>query len=287
MQQKNPMVAVVTGASRGAGRGIAAALGQYGATVYVTGRTMRAGEAALPGTILETAEAVTQAGGRGIAVQVDHADDAAVAALFRRVEEEQGRLDLLVNNVAHIDDQLIEPGPFWEKSLSLANILDVGLRSQYVASYHAAPLMARQKSGLIVFTSSFGSNCYMHGPAYGAQKAGVDKMAYDMSIDLQDHGVAVVSIWMGILATERTKASALARPDEYGHALEIAETPEFTGRLIARIFEDPNRMDLTGKVLIGAEQALSYGLMDEGGRQPVSHRPMLGGPPAYHPAIVR
>ncbi len=122
-------VAVVTGASRGAGRGIAIALGEHGYTVYVTGRTRQEGEAALPGTIYETAEAVTAAGGKGVAVRVDHARDDEIKALFAQVEAEQGRLDILVNNVAHICDELIHPGGFWEKSLDLVNILDVGLRS--------------------------------------------------------------------------------------------------------------------------------------------------------------
>lgn len=286
MTATEPLIAVVTGASRGAGRGIAIALGERGATVYVTGRTAQEGAAPLPGTVGETAEAVTKAGGKGIAVQVDHADDESVAALFERIEREHGKLDILVNNVAHIDDDLIKPGGFWEKSISLAKIMDVGLRSQYIASYYAAPLMVKQKNGLIAFTSSFGSVCYMHGPAYGAQKAGGDKMAYDMAIDLKPHNVATVSIWMGILATERTKAAASINPDAYAEALAIAETPEFTGRLIAAIYDDPNRAELSGKVLIGAEQAEVYGLKDDGGKQPASHRPQLGNPPVYSPAIV-
>ena len=130
-------VAVVTGASRGAGRGIAIALGAHGYTVYVTGRTLKEGDAALPGTIYETAEAVTAAGGTGIPVRVDHASDTETKALFDQVAAEQGRLDILVNNVAYIDDELILPGGFWEKTLDLVKILDVGLRSQYVASYYA------------------------------------------------------------------------------------------------------------------------------------------------------
>src|ERR1700733_9254250 len=176
-------VAVVTGASRGAGRGIAAALGATGATVYVTGRTEQEGTAPLPGTIHATAAENTAAGGHGIAVRVDHGNDAEVAALFARVAAEQGQLDILVNNVAVIHDQLIAPGPFWEKPLELVDILDVGLRSHYVASWHAAHIMVPRGSGLIAFTSSFGSVCYMHGPAYGAQKAGVDKFAADMAVD--------------------------------------------------------------------------------------------------------
>jgi NAD(P)-dependent dehydrogenase (short-subunit alcohol dehydrogenase family) len=285
---KEAPVAIVTGASRGAGRGIAIALGQHGYTVYVTGRTTQPGTAPLPGTIYETAEEVTRAGGKGIPVRVDHAKDAEVAALFAQVQKEQGgRLDILVNNVAAIHDELIAPGGFWEKSLDLVNILDVGLRSQYVASWYAAPMMVQAKRGLIVFTSSFGSVCYMHGPAYGAQKAGVDKFAADMAVDLKDHNVAAVSIWMGLLLTERSKMAIQERPDQYGHLAEMAETPEFTGHVIAAMAKDPNLMALSGQTVIGAEQALAYGLKDEGGKQPASHRPMLGDPRIPHPAIVR
>jgi NAD(P)-dependent dehydrogenase (short-subunit alcohol dehydrogenase family) len=281
-------VAVVTGASRGAGRGIAIALGEHGYTVYVTGRTRQEGEAALPGTIYETAEAVTAAGGKGIAVRVDHASDAETKALFEQVEKEQGRLDILVNNVAHIGDELIQPGPFWEKSLDLAKILDVGLRSQYIASYYAAPMMARAKTGLIVFTSSFGSVCYMHGPAYGAQKAGVDKFAADMAVDLKEYNVAAVSIWMGMLLTERSKKAIKEHPETYGQLAEMAETPDYTGHIIAAMADDPDIMSLTGQTVIGAEIAPDrYGLTDAGGKKPISHRPFLGDPRVAHPAIIR
>jgi NAD(P)-dependent dehydrogenase (short-subunit alcohol dehydrogenase family) len=287
MTTKSPLVAVVTGASRGAGRGIAIALGRRGAIVYVTGRTLQPGAAPLPGTILETAQAVDAAGGKGIAVQVDHANDADVVKLFEQVRREQGRLDILVNNVAHIDDALIAPGPFWSKSLSLVDILDVGLRSQYVATYYAAPLMLPQKRGLVAFTSSAGANCYMHGPAYGAQKAGVDKLAADMAVDFRDTGIATVSIWMGLLATERTRAAAKARPDQYAEALSIAETPEFTGHLISAVYDDPEYLSLSGQTFIGAELADRYGLTDEGGRRPISHRASFGGPRTQHPAVVQ
>lgn len=284
----NKRVAIVTGASRGAGRGIAIALGAHGYTVYVTGRTLKEGEAALPGTIGETAAEVTKAGGKGVAVQVDHANDYQVKALFNQVETEQGRLDILVNNVAHIGDELIQPGGFWEKSLDLAKILDVGLRSQYVASYYAAPIMVRQKKGLIIFTSSFGSVCYMHGAAYGAQKAAVDKFAADMAVDLKEHNVAALSIWMGMLMTERSKKAIAEHPDMYGKLAEMAETPEYTGHVIAAMYDDPNIMELTGQTVIGAEIAVDrYGLSDAGGKRPISHRPFLGDPRVPHPAIVR
>jgi NAD(P)-dependent dehydrogenase (short-subunit alcohol dehydrogenase family) len=286
MTQKS-RVSVVTGASRGAGRGIAIALAEGGGTVYITGRTEKAGEAPLPGTIYETAEAVKAAGGIAIPVRVDHADDAQVKALFEQVEREQGRLDILVNNVCYIDDQLILPGGFWEKTLDLAKILDVGLRSQYVASWYAAPIMVKQRSGLMVFTSSFGSVCYMHGPAYGAQKAGIDKFAADMAVDLKDYNVAAVSIWMGMLMTERSKKAIAEHPEIYGQLAEMAETPEFTGHLIAALHSDPELMSLTGQTLIGAELADRYGLTDAGGKKPISHRPFLGDPRIAHPAVVR
>ena len=279
------VVAVVTGASRGAGKGIAVALGAEGATVYVTGRTVNEGDAPLPGTVAGTADAVTKAGGKGIAVACDHSKDADVKALFERVAKEQGKLDILVNNATFLHDELINKGGFWEKPLALVDILDVGLRSGYVASWYAAPLMVKQKNGLIAFTSSFGASCYMHGPGYGAQKVGVDKFAKDMAVDLRAHNVAAVSIWMGMLRTDRTRRAMDRAAEQYAGFWEIAETPEFTGHLLSAIYRDPKRAEKSGQVIIGAELALEYGINDEG-RQPPSHRPMLGAPTQAHPAIV-
>lgn len=279
------IVAVVTGASRGAGKGIAIALGAEGATVYVTGRSKQEGDAPLPGTIFATADAVTKAGGKGIAVAVDHSKDSDVKALFEQVQREQGRVDILVNNATFLHDELINKGGFWEKPLDLVNILDVGLRSGYVASWYAAPLMVKQKNGLIAFTSSFGASCYMHGPGYGAQKVGVDKFAKDMAVDLRAHNVAAVSVWMGMLRTDRTKRVMDSEPQKYAGFWDIAETPDFTGHILSAIYRDPKRAEKSGQVLIGAEVAAEYGLTDEG-RQPPSHRPMLGGPQQAHPAVV-
>lgn len=287
MSIDNRPVAVVTGASRGAGAGIARALGAAGYAVYITGRTVKEGSAPLPGTIGATAEAVTKAGGRGVAVAVDHRDDAAVAALFERMERDEGRLDILVNNAAIIDDSLITTAGFWEHPLSQVDILDVGLRSGYVASYYAAPLLIRTGGGLIVFTSSFGGGCYMHGPAYGAQKAGVDKFAADMAVDLREKDVAAISIWMGPLMTERSKKAIEERPDQYEAIMANAESPEFTGRVIAAVHAAPDRMALSGQTLIGAELGERYGITDLDGRQPPSYREMLGAPRVAHPAIVR
>ncbi|NWK96068.1 short-chain dehydrogenase [Sphingobium lactosutens] len=286
METNDRPVAIVTGASRGAGRGIAVALGEKGYRVYVTGRSVREGDAVLPGTIGSTAAQVDAAGGEGRAVQVDHGDAAAIAALFDRVRSESGRLDILVNNVAALHDDLVKPGPFWEKSTGLADILDVGLRSHYLASWHAARMMVPARSGLVAFTSSFGSVCYMHGAAYGAQKAGVDKFAADMGVDFRGTGVATIALWMGPLMTERSVQTLADHPDQYEKFMADAETPEFNGRVIAAIHDDPARDELNGQTLITAEIARRYGITEAGGRTPPSYRAILGEPRIPHPAIV-
>lgn len=282
----NDTVALVTGASRGAGKGIARALGAQGATVYITGRSKKEGDAPLPGTVYATAKAVDEAGGRGIPVICDHADDAQVAQLFEQIKNEHGYLDILVNNATFIHDQLTEKGPFWEKPLDMTRVLDIGLRSAYVASWYAVPLMLAKRRGVIAFTSSFGSRCYMHGPSYGAQKVGVDKFAQDMGVELREYDVATISIWMGMLKSERSQQAMERAPDQYAGFWEIAETPEFTGHLIGALYRDPKRMEKSGRVLVGAELALEYGIKDADDKQPPSHREMLGAPVQAHPAIV-
>jgi len=279
-------VAVVTGASRGAGRGIAVALGSHGCTVYVTGRSVKTGAASFPGTIYETADAVTAAGGKGIAVRVDHGDDAQVKSLFDQVQREQGRLDILVNNAFATHDQLSAPGNFWEKPLAVADTLNVGLRSSYVASYYAAPMMVKQRRGLMIFTSSSGAVHYIFGPAYGAHKASMDKFAADMAVDLKDFNVAAVSIWMGALMSERLLAMMAAAPDKFAH-LQL-ETTEFTGHLVWALYNDPKLMDLSGQTVIGAELALKYGIKDAGGKQPPSCRDQFQvAPHVQYPRIIR
>lgn len=286
-----PKVAVVTGASRGAGKGIALGLAAQGLTVYVTGRSKSNASATLKGELLQgtldaTAAAVQAAGGEGVAVACDHSDDAQTKLLFEQVADEQGRLDILVNNAALIHENLIDPGGFWEKPLELANILDVGLRSAYVASYYAAPLMVAQNRGLIAFTSSFGGVCYMHGPAYGAQKAGLDKLAADMAVDLEKTSVAAVSLWLGPLLTERTDIVLRHRGEQYDDFMALAETPQFNGRIIHALAMDANLAEKSGQTLITAELAREYGIADTDGRQPPSYREHLGEPRQPHPARV-
>lgn len=269
-------VAVVTGASRGAGLGIAHALGSHGCTVYVTGRTERAGQSVHGGTIHETAELVTAAGGTGIAVRVDHADNEQTKAFFERVGREQGRLDILVNNAAAIRDELMARKPFWEKPIDIIDTLAVGLRSSYVATVFAAPLMVRQRRGLVAFTSAPGAAHYVFSPAYGVHKAGVDKMAADMAVDFRDFGIATASLWMGVLLTERFKKLVASAPDKLGDLLDNTETPEFTGHLIWALFNDPDLMDKSGQTFIGAELAAEYGIKDDGDRHPPSYRDLHG-----------
>ena len=283
-------VALVTGASRGAGRGIAKALGSHGCTVYVTGRSVQAGDHALSGTVGETAAAVTAAGGNGIAVKCDHCNDNEVAALFQRIRKEQGRLDILVNNACAIHDELNHPSQFWEKPLKLADMIEVGIRSSYVASWMAAPIMVEQGRGLTVFTSASGAAHYSMGPAYGAHKAGVDKMAHDMAVDFRavEANVASVSVWMGALKTDRLLAIIASDPAKYGFLKARIETPEFTGHLIWALFTDPELMALSGQTWIGAELGVRYGIRDEGGVQPPSSRDMHGVVPHQpYPLIIR
>ena len=260
-------VALVTGASRGAGAGIAHALGGHGCTVYVTGRTHRGIDA--------TAALVNASGGQGIAVQVDHADDDQVRALFERIRDDQGRLDILVNNAANIRDEMMGRTKFWEEPLSVLDTLDVGLRSSYVASVFAAPLMLPQGRGLVAFSSSSGAVHYAFGPAYGVPKAGTDKMAADMAFDFREFGVAAVSIWMGSLLTDRVRQIIASNPDKFGHILDSAETPELTGHVIWALYNDPELMSVSGQTLIGAELAMKYGITDDGGRQPPSYRDLF------------
>lgn len=274
-----PLVAVVTGASRGAGRGIAIALGGHGCTVYVTGRTQNNGEAPLPGTIHETVAAVNAAGGKGIAVYVDHADDGQIKALFEQVQREQGQLDILVNNAFAAHNEMTTPGKFWEKPLDLVDMWKVGLRGSYVASYYAAPLLTA--GSLLVFTSAPGARHYVFGPTYGVHKAGLDKMAADMAVDFRDRNIASLSIWMGALLTERMASMLAQEPEKYSFLQpEGMESPEFTGHIIWELYNDKDKMKRSGKAWIGAELALEYGLTDRDGIQPPSYRDRHGVFPA-------
>lgn len=278
-------VAIVTGGSRGVGKGIALELGAAGATVYITGRSRAEGDgpevfgARLPGTVQATADEVTALGGRGVAVPLDHHDDAAVAALFQRVADEQGRLDLLINNAYLVPEALLSGRPFWEMPLSLWDeMTDIGVRSHYVSAALAARQMVAQGRGLIVNTSSPGGANFSMTPAYGVGKAAVDRMTFDMAHELRAHNVAVVSLWLGLISTERTQVAAqhIAAFD-----ISVAETPRFVGRGVVGLASDPAVMALSGQALYSAELADRYGFTDEHGQTPPSRRTQFGAPIQY------
>ncbi|SFV12465.1 SDR family NAD(P)-dependent oxidoreductase [Pseudoduganella namucuonensis] len=282
----NGKICLVTGASRGVGRGVALALGAAGATVYVTGRSREEGDAPLPGTVYATAAEVTAAGGLGIPVVCDHADDASTKAVCDRIANEHGHLDILVNCAIALPDGLTDVAPFWRKPLRMTDLFGVGMRSAYVACYYAAPLLLKAGGGLVANISSAGARCYMHGPAYGAAKAAVDKMTHDMAHDFRNDNVAAVALWMGLVKTERTLAVCAAEPEKYADWLNMAESPEFGGRVIAAIYLDRDRASRSGKVFYAAELAQEYGVTDVDGKRPPSHRAFLGAPTEFSAAVV-
>jgi NAD(P)-dependent dehydrogenase (short-subunit alcohol dehydrogenase family) len=274
-------VAVITGASRGIGKGIALALAAQGATVYVTGRTVTPGTYPLPGTVGETAAECTKRGGKGVAVQVDHANDEQVAALFDQVKREQGRLDILVNNAFSLADDLTDPKPFWEKSLSNWEMIDVGVRSNFVAAWHAAKIMAPQKSGLIAAISGYTGVTYTYGVVFGTAKSAADRMARDMAIELKPYNVASISLWQGLTLTERAEHNLATIAGLKGRSATRPEdgcTPEFPGLVIAALANDPNVMRHSGGTFITAELAQEYGIKDIDGKVIPSLRTTRGSP---------
>jgi NAD(P)-dependent dehydrogenase (short-subunit alcohol dehydrogenase family) len=278
-------VAVVTGASRGIGKGIALALAAEGATVYVTGRTVTPGIYPLPGTVGETAAECDKRGGphggKGIAVKVDHANDAEVAALFEQVQREQGRLDILVNNAFSLSDDLTDPKTFWEKPLSNWEMVDVGVRSNYVAAWHAAKIMTPQKSGLIVAISGYTGVTYTYTVVFGTAKSAADRMARDMAVELKPYNVTSISLWQGLTFTERAEHNLANVAGLKGRSATRPEdgcTPEFPGLVIVALATDPDLMKRSGGTFITAEVAQDYGVTDIDGKVIPSLRSTRGSP---------
>ena len=272
---------MVTGASRGIGKGIALALGAEGATVYVTGRTVTPGSHPLPGTVGETADEVNRRGGKGMAVAVDHSRDDQVAALFDRVGREQGRLDILVNNAFSLPEDLTAPQPFWEKPLSNWEMMNVGVRSNFVAARHAARMMVARKSGLIVATSGYVGVTYTYGVVFGTCKSAVDRMARDMAVELKPHNVASISLWLGLTFTERAERNLAANPAMKSQTVTnpvVGSSVEFPGRVIAALARDPDVIKRTGGTYIAAELAREYDVTDIDGTVPPSLRAQRGSP---------
>ena len=274
-------VAVVTGATRGIGKGIAVALGAAGATVYVTGRTVTQGVHALPGTVAETVAEVDRRGGKGVGVQVNHGDDTQVEALFEQVLREQGRLDILVNNAFALPDDLTDSTPFWQKPLSNWEMVDVGVRSNFVAAWHAAHIMVPQRSGLIVAISGYTGVSYTYGVIFGMCKAAVDRMARDMAIELEPYNIASVSLWQGLTYTERAQRNLARNPEMTKSAATDPLggcSPEFPGRVIAALVGDRSLMKRSGGTFITAELATEYGVTDIDGTIVPSMRAQRGAP---------
>jgi NAD(P)-dependent dehydrogenase (short-subunit alcohol dehydrogenase family) len=254
-------VALVTGASRGVGKGIAIGLGAAGATVYVTGRTLDEKQRTTPltGTLQETADEVTKRGGKGIAVRCDHRNDAQVESVFERIRAEQGRLDILVNNAwagyegYHNDTHFAPDYPFWLKPVSYWDDNLAGVRWAYVASVFAAKLMVEQRGGLIINISNpQGAG----NPAYYAAKSAVDVLAADMANELREHNVAIVALYPGLVRTEGVIKAA-----QY-FDMTTSESPEFSGRAVAALAADAQVMQKTGSALVVAQLAQEYGFSD-------------------------
>lgn len=274
-------VALVTGASRGIGKGIAKVLCSAGATVYITGRTLNKGDHPIGGSLAETEEECNELGGRCIAVHVDHANDEQVASLFERIDAESGRLDILVNNAFSLASDLVVAKPFWEKPLSNWQMVDVGVRSSYVAAWHAAKIMSKQREGLIVQTSGYTGVSYTYGVVFGMCKTAADRMARDMAVELEPFNVTSISIWQGLTMTELAKYNLANIPGLKGQASTTpadSSSPEYPGLVIKALFNDPKRMEKSGGTFITAELAKHYGLVDIDGKTVPSLREKRGSP---------
>lgn len=268
-------VALVTGASRGIGKGVALGLGENGATVYITGRSINNGELVdgLGGTIYETAEEVEKLGGKCIPIQCDHRNDDEVKKAFSRILEEQGKIDILVNAVWGGYQHMVEEKdgewaytwekPFWEQPLwRWEAMFQSGVRAYYVASQMAAQTMVKQKHGLIVNISYWAAQKYVQNVAYGVAKAATDKMTKDMAVELKNYDVSSICIYPGLVRTENVM--------RFSNFFDMSnsESPQFIGRAVSALAADSNVIEDTGKILIAAELGIKYGFSDIDGRQP-------------------
>lgn len=269
-------VAVVAGASRGAGRGIALALGEAGATVYVVGRTHRGGPKpsdGAPGTVEDTAEEVAARGGHGIAAIVDCTVDSQVAALFERVNEEQGRVDLLACSVAQGLEYMKYWGkPFWEQPVSDWQEGLAGAYAYYLTARHAAGMMVRQKSGLIVGVTDGvmedGSRPYAGHLMHDLGHECINRLLFDISNELRKHNIPVVTLMPGFMRTERVLMHVKTEAQKKQFGFSRSETPEYLGRAVAALAADPGgAMAKTGQIVFVADLAGEYGFTDVDGKR--------------------
>jgi NAD(P)-dependent dehydrogenase (short-subunit alcohol dehydrogenase family) len=279
-------IAIVTGASRGAGRGIALELGAAGATVYVTGRSTRetpapgyeriialSGLGRLPGSIDQTAADVTSFGGRGIAVRCDHCREDDVAALFERVEQERGRIDLLVNNAwgGHESFDGVFDAPFWQHPMAhWDSMFDRGVRNHLLASRFAAPIMTRRKQGLIVTTTFSDRGRYLKGNLfYDLAKNAMTRLAFGMAEELRPHGIASVALVPGWMRTEFVLTGHRTDEEHWRErpALAATESPRYAGRAVVALAGDREVIGKSGQALRVGDLAREYGFTDVDGRQ--------------------
>jgi dehydrogenase/reductase SDR family protein 1 len=280
-------VALVTGASRGIGKGITLELAAAGAKVYFTARST-CEDPQRPGTVAATEAQIHDEGGLGVGLVCDHHEDEQVAEAFERIRRDEGRLDLLVNNATAEMGSMVGK-KFWELPIALwDDVIGVGLRSHYVASWHAAPLMIAQHHGLIVNVSSHGSREYLMGTSYGVGKAGVEKLTRDLAKEFAEHDVAVLSIWPGLCKSENRLVHAETQPDGrvtlFGLDLSYAETPHFPGRAVVALASDSDALQRSGQTFWVADLAREYGFTDIDGSIPDAeklHEQLKQGAPEF------
>ncbi|WP_098441683.1 SDR family NAD(P)-dependent oxidoreductase [Bacillus sp. es.034] len=263
-------IALVTGGSRGAGRAIAIELGKAGATVYVTGRSTKGNATQnFPGTIDDTAAQIDEAGGTGIAVRCDHTVDAETKAVIRQIRDEQGKLDILINNVWGAHDIGVNPGTFWEQSLeNWDTMFTAGVRAQLATNHFAIPLLRKNKEALIVHTTFWDEGKYTGQFYYDLAKNSLVRMAFGLSEELKEDGIAVIAVSPGFMRTELVLQHMGVDEDNWQESedLKKSETPYYVGRAITALAMDSNVMEKTGRALKAGDLAKVYDFTDVDGR---------------------